>query len=53
MAVATVHVSAVDLQLSGSYEATGDVLHLSGPGDDKRAAGTPRDTRYDSMPMDA
>lgn len=38
MATATVHVSAVDLELSGSYEATGDVLYLSGAGDDKRSA---------------
>lgn len=37
MAVATVHVSATDLELDGSYEPTGDVLYLSAGGDDKRA----------------
>jgi hypothetical protein len=37
MAVATVHVSAADLQLDGSYEPVGDVLYLSAAGDDKRA----------------
>jgi len=35
MATATVHVSATDLQLTGAYEATGDVLYLSAPDDDK------------------
>jgi len=38
MAIATVHVSATDLQLTGAYEATGDVLYLSSPDDDKGAA---------------
>lgn len=38
VAVAIVHVSAVDLELVGSYEPTGDVLYLSAPGDDKRSA---------------
>jgi hypothetical protein len=37
MAVATVHVSAADLELDGSYDAVGDVLYLSADGDDKRA----------------
>jgi hypothetical protein len=37
MAVATVHVSAADLELDGSYEPIGDVLYLSAAGDDKRA----------------
>lgn len=37
VAVATVHVSAVDLELAGSYEPTGDVLYLSAAGDDKRS----------------
>ncbi|MDP2711334.1 MAG: hypothetical protein Q8O56_08950 [Solirubrobacteraceae bacterium] len=31
----TVHVTAADLRLTGSYEPTGDVLYLSAPGDDK------------------
>jgi hypothetical protein len=35
---ATVHVSASDLQLTGSYESIGDVLYLSTPEDDKLAA---------------
>lgn len=34
----TVHVSADDLALTGSYEPTGDVLYLSAPGDDKHGA---------------
>ena len=38
MGTATVHVSADDLQLTGSYESIGDVLYLSVPADDKRAA---------------
>jgi len=38
MPIATVHVAADDLQLSGSYEATGDVLYLSASGDEKTAA---------------
>jgi hypothetical protein len=38
MASATVHVSASDLRLAGSYEPTGDVLYLSSPEDDKSAA---------------
>jgi hypothetical protein len=37
MGTATVHVSADDLQLTGSYESIGDVLYLSVPADDKRA----------------
>jgi hypothetical protein len=35
MPTATVHVAADDLQLTGSYEATGDVLYLSAAGDEK------------------
>lgn len=35
MGTATVHVTAADLRLSGSYEPVGDVLYLSAPGDDK------------------
>jgi len=38
MGTATVHVSADDLQLMGSYESVGDVLYLSAPGDDKRGS---------------
>ena len=38
MGTATVHVSADRLHLTGSYESIGDVLHLSAPGDDKRAS---------------
>ena len=38
MAVATVHVSAADLELDGSYEPVSDVLYLSAAGDDKRAS---------------
>lgn len=38
MANATVHISAADLRLSGSYEAVGDVLYLSAEGDDKDGA---------------
>jgi hypothetical protein len=38
MAVATVHVSASDVELDGSYDAIGDVLYLSAAADDKRAA---------------
>lgn len=37
MATATVHVSAADRQLDGSYEPIGDVRYLSSPEDDKRA----------------
>lgn len=37
MPTATVHVAADDLQLTGSYEATGDVLYLSAGGDEKSA----------------
>jgi hypothetical protein len=37
MAVATVHVSAADLELDGSYEPIGDVLYLSTASDDKNA----------------
>lgn len=35
MTPTTVHVSADDLALTGSYESTGDVLYLSTPHDDK------------------
>jgi len=38
MPTATVHVAAEDLELTGSYEETGDVLYLSAPGDDKSGA---------------
>lgn len=38
MSLATVHVSAADLHLAGSYEPTGDVLYLSSPDDDKSGA---------------
>lgn len=38
MTVATIHISAEDLELSGSYEPTGDVLYLSAAGDDKKGA---------------
>jgi hypothetical protein len=38
MPTATVHVAADDLHLTGSYEATGDVLYLSALGDEKAAA---------------
>jgi hypothetical protein len=37
MAVATVHVSAADLELDGSYQPIGDVLYVSTTGDDKGA----------------
>jgi beta-galactosidase beta subunit len=37
MPSATVHISASDLRLTGSYESTGDVLYLSTPEDDKAA----------------
>lgn len=37
MGTATEHVSAGDLRLVGSYEATSDMLYLSASGDDKRA----------------
>lgn len=37
MAVATVHISAADLELDGTYEPTGDVLYLSAAEDDKHA----------------
>lgn len=37
MATASVHVSAADLELEGSYEPVGDVLYLSAPADDKQA----------------
>jgi len=36
MATATVHVSATDLQLTGAYEATGDVVYLSAPEQHRR-----------------
>jgi hypothetical protein len=35
MSVTTLHVSAEDLILSGSYESIGDVLYLSALSDDK------------------
>jgi len=38
MLTATVHVSASDLELAGTYEETGDVLYLSAPDDDKTAS---------------
>lgn len=38
MPTATVHVAAEDLELTGSYEATGDVLYLSASGDEKTVA---------------
>ena len=38
MTTTTVHVSAADLELNGSYEAVGDVLYLSAAGDDKRGS---------------
>ena len=38
MTTATLRISSDDLQLSGSYDATGDVLYLSSPSDDKHAA---------------
>ena len=38
MPAATVHIAAEDLQLAGSYEATGDVLYQSAAGDEKTAA---------------
>ena len=43
MTVATVHVSAADLELDGTYERIGDVLYLSAHDDDKHAPaqGTP------------
>jgi hypothetical protein len=37
MATATLHISSDDLEFSGSYDATGDVLYLSAVSDDKRA----------------
>lgn len=38
MQSAVVHVTAVDLEMSGSYESLGDVLYLSAAADDKAAA---------------
>jgi hypothetical protein len=38
MPTATIHVAAEELQLTGSYEATGDVLYLSASGDEKTVA---------------
>lgn len=38
MTATTVHVSAADLVLSGSYEPVGDVLYLSAAGDDKQGS---------------
>lgn len=37
MAIATVHVSAGDLEFDGAYERITDVLYLSAAGDDKQA----------------
>lgn len=34
----TIHVSAADVRLTGSYEPVGDVLYLSSPNDDKSEA---------------
>lgn len=39
---ATIHIAADDLQLTGSYEVTGDVLYLSASGD--RKAGSAQET---------
>jgi len=36
MTTTTVHVSAADLELNGSYEPAGGVLYLSAAGDDKQ-----------------
>ena len=38
MSTTTIHVSAADIRLTGSYESVGDVLYLSSPDDDKFAA---------------
>lgn len=38
MTTTTVHVSAADLELNGSYEDVGDVLYLSAASDDKQGA---------------
>jgi uncharacterized protein YuzE len=38
MAPATLHISSDDLEFSGSYDPTGDVLYLSAASDDKHAA---------------
>ncbi len=38
MPTTTVHIAADDLQLTGSYQVTGDILYLSASGDDKAAA---------------
>jgi hypothetical protein len=35
MPTTTVHVAVADLEMTGSYESTGDVLYLSAAGDDK------------------
>ncbi|MBA3860926.1 MAG: hypothetical protein M3469_08665 [Actinomycetota bacterium] len=37
MSTTTVHISATDIRLVGSYEPVGDVLYLSSPSDDKSA----------------
>lgn len=34
MATTTLHISSDDLEFSGSYDATGDVLYLSAASDD-------------------
>ena len=38
MPATTVHVAAEDLELTGSYEARGDVLYLSAAGDERTGA---------------
>jgi uncharacterized protein YuzE len=38
MTTATLRISADDLELTGSYDAAGDVLYLSTSPDDKRAS---------------
>lgn len=37
MAIATLHISSEALELTGTYDAVGDVLYLSGESDDKHA----------------
>ncbi len=38
MATATVHIAPADLELTGDYDALGDVLYLSAAADDKSAS---------------
>lgn len=38
MTTATLRISSDDLELTGSYDTTGDVVYLSTPTDDKHAA---------------